>query len=188
MKKQGLRMIAWVVLMTMLVSFTGMTGRTYAAEIPEDELFLVSMEELTNGDVLLLSGEDADKSGAMVATGGTWKKVIIRRSEDLKTVYLTGMEADTLVIEGGMACDIRLRECNIGTLYVTAPQTGGISFAKLYEKRDAGEDISGLISGVLRYYQVMMATQKLHPNVITDDKTSILKMNVLTNTKLDLTY
>ena len=50
-KKRGLRAIAWVMLLAMMFSSTGIPKRAYAAEIPEDALFWTTLEELTNGEV-----------------------------------------------------------------------------------------------------------------------------------------
>ena len=176
MKKRGLRVMAWVMLLTMIVSLSGVQTRAYASEFPEDEIFRITAEELTNGKVLLLTAENADKNGTVVAEDGIWERVIVRRADEVKEVYLNGLETELLVIEGGMDCEIRLDGCNVAELVVTAPQTGGISFAKLYERRDAGEDISGLISGVFRYYNVMMETKDLRPEIITGEKTGVQKL------------
>ena len=186
MRKRGLRAMAWVMLLAMMFSSIGMPKRAHAAEVPEDALFWTTLEELTSGEVLLVTEEDADANGMIVIDGGDRERIIIRRSEKVETIYLYDVTANQLVVEGGMDCEIRLSNSAIGEMIVTAPQTGGISFAKLYERRDAGEDVSALIPLLFRYYTVMMETKDLRPEIITDEKTTVETMKLLTNTELAL--
>lgn len=73
------KVMAYVLLLTLLFPAMGSTHAAHASEVQDDVLFLVSEEELAEEKVLVLTEDEADKNGNIVVAGGTWERVIIRR-------------------------------------------------------------------------------------------------------------
>lgn len=181
------KVMAYVLLLTLLFPAMGSTHAAHASEVQDDVLFLVSEEELAEEKVLVLTEDEADKNGNIVVAGGTWERVIIRRcNQEVKKIYLQGMEAEMLIVEGGMESEITISDSHIIEMYVTAPQTGGISFAEFYELAESGVVVSDYIPLLLTYYEVMRDTTELRPTVITKGTTEIHDVHALTNVVLKL--
>ena len=156
--------MAYVLLLTLLFQAFGGTHTVHAAHTHEAEavgrenaLFVVSEEELEAEKVLVLTGDETDENDNIVIAGGVWERVIIRRNAEVEKIYLQGVIADVLVIEGGMNCEVQLNAATVKHVVVTEPQTGGIDYTELTAVLKEGTNAGDAWAAYAEYVTVLQA-------------------------------
>jgi len=184
-KKWGLRAVAWSMLLAMMISSAGVPKKADADEDLSSEMLRVTMKELTNEDVLLVTEADTDENGTILIDNGNWEKIIIRRSEKIRKTVIRKVQAQSLVIEGGFDCPIYLENATITDVVVTVPETEGIGYLELQERLAAKKNVSEAWVLYAKHSLEVSGLREKQPNLQIKGNTKINELHLYSNAKVD---